>query len=64
MTYTDLIDKYGTASNAGARLGFSKQALSDWKKKGIPFNSQYLIQLKTRGRLKADVSALARKKAA
>ena len=64
MTYDDLVEKYGNASKAADKLGFSRQALSDWKKGGIPFESQYRIQIKTRGRLRADASALSRKLAA
>ena len=58
MTYTDLVKQYGNANKAAKSLGFSRQALSQWKQRGIPFDSQYRIQLKTRGKLRADISAL------
>lgn len=62
MTYTDLIEKYGNANRAAIKLGFSRQALSRWKKSGIPFESQFEIQLKERGRMRADPAALKRRR--
>jgi hypothetical protein len=64
MTYTQLVKKYGNANRAAKILGFSRQALSRWKTGGIPFESQYRIQQKTRGRLRADPSSLDSRKAA
>lgn len=53
VTYEDLVEKYGNANRAAKALGFARQTLSQWKTRGIPFEAQYRIQLKTRGRLKA-----------
>jgi hypothetical protein len=55
MTHDDLVSLYGTASKAAKALGFSRQAISRWKGVGIPFESQYRIQMKTKGRLKATL---------
>lgn len=57
MTYDELVEEYGNASQAASALGFSRQALSRWKTAGIPFESQFRIQMKTRGRLKANLPA-------
>lgn len=59
MTYDDLLQKYGTASAAARGLGFSRQTVQNWKTRGrIPFSQQYTIQLKTKGKLKADTASL------
>jgi len=59
MTFTQICSHFGTASAAARALGLSRQSLQNWKTRGrIPFAAQYRIQLKTRGRLKADVAGL------
>lgn len=55
MTHQDLVEHYGTASAAADALGYSKQAISHWKKSGIPFDAQFRIQMKTKGKLKAHL---------
>jgi hypothetical protein len=58
VTYNDVVKFYGTASKASRATGVSKQAISSWKVRGrIPFEAQYKIQLKTRGKLKAVLAA-------
>lgn len=64
MTYDDLVSKYGNANRAAKALDLSRQALSRWKKTGIPFPAQYRIQMRTRGRLKANTEALDKRRAA
>ena len=64
MTHQDLVGLFGNASKAAKALGYSRQAVSQWKERGIPFEAQYRIQMKTKGRLRADLNALARKRAA
>jgi hypothetical protein len=64
MTHHDLVDHFGNASKAAKALGYSRQAVSQWKDRGIPFEAQYRIQMKTKGRLRADLNALERNKAA
>ena len=55
MTYDDLIDLYGNAATAARWLGVSRSCVSVWKKRGtIPVGRQALIQLQTKGRLRAD----------
>jgi hypothetical protein len=55
MDYTDLIAVFKNANKASEKIGFSRQAISKWKKQGrIPLGSQYVIQLRTNGRLRAD----------
>lgn len=63
MTHDDLISHYGTATKAADKLGYSKQAVSAWKKSGIPFDAQFRIQLQTRGKLKATLTERKRKAA-
>jgi hypothetical protein len=55
MTHDDLVTHFGNASRAARALGFSRQAVSQWKSRGIPFESQYRIQMKTKGRLRASL---------
>jgi hypothetical protein len=55
MNYVDLVEEFGNASRAAKALGYSRQALSRWRSAGIPFESQYRIELKLRGKLKAQL---------
>lgn len=65
MNYNDLIEHYGNANKAARATGFTRQTVSSWKKRGrIPFESQYRIQMKSKGRLRADITALDKRKAA
>lgn len=64
MTHQDLVDHFGNASKAAKAVGYSRQAVSQWKERGIPFEAQFRIQMKTKGRLRADMNMLARKRAA
>ena len=64
MTHQDLVGHFGNASKAAKALGYSRQAVSQWKDRGIPFEAQYRIQMRTKGRLRADISALSKKRAA
>jgi hypothetical protein len=63
MTHEDLVSHYGTATRAASELGYSKQAVSAWKKSGIPFDAQFRIQMKTRGKLKATLAERKRRAA-
>ena len=36
MDYEKLIQKYGSAAKLARKLGISRAAVSQWKKKGIP----------------------------
>lgn len=55
MTYDDLVDTYGGLSKAARALGLAKQTVHRWRDSGIPFEKQFIIQMKTKGRLKADM---------
>lgn len=63
MTHDELVSHYGTATKAAAELGYSKQALSHWKKSGIPFDVQYRVQMRTKGKLKAKLTERKRRAA-
>ena len=54
MTFADLQRKYGNDSNIAKGLGVSRQLVFHWKKKGIPYGRQCMIQLATKGRLRAE----------
>ena len=41
-------------------LGIQRQKVNKWKKKGIPFEQQFRIQMKTKGRLKASMPDIRR----
>lgn len=64
MTYEDLIETYGGLSKAARALGLAKQTVHRWKGGGIPFEKQFIIQMKTKGRLKARMPELSPRKAA
>jgi hypothetical protein len=55
MTYDDLVKTYGNGSKAASALGLARQTVHQWKVKGIPFEAQYRIQIKTRAKLKAEL---------
>jgi len=54
MTYADLQRKYGTDANIAKGVGVSRQLVGYWKRRGIPYSRQCVIQLATKGRLRAD----------
>lgn len=53
MTYSDLIEHFGKQADAARALKIAKQTISCWRKNGIPFEQQYRIEMKTKGRLRA-----------
>lgn len=54
MTYEDIIKHFKTNSAAADALNVTRSCLSVWKYRGIPLGRQALIQIQTRGRLKAE----------
>ena len=54
MTYTQLIEYFKTQSNAAISLGFSQQTISDWNRKKFSYANQCVVQVETKGKLKAD----------
>lgn len=64
MDYQELIDFYGgSCTKAAQALGLPKQTVNKWKDRDIPFEQQFIIQMKTKGRLKAAMPAALRKSA-
>jgi hypothetical protein len=57
MNVDDLVMKFGSESEAARKLGLTRAAISVWRKRGIPVQRQALIQLMTRGRLRAELAA-------
>jgi len=53
MDYDDLMRVYKTPGNAADKLGVTRACISYWRWHGIPMGRQALIQLITRGRLRA-----------
>lgn len=55
MNACDVINFYGTQTQAAKELGVSQSAISNWKRRGqIPPNRQASIQIRTKGKLRAD----------
>jgi len=55
MDYQQLIEFYGTAREAARKLQVTESAIAQWKIRGrIPEGSQAIIQIRSRGRLRAD----------
>ena len=64
MNYQKLIEHFGgSCTKAAHALGLSKQTVNAWKDRGIPFEKQFIIQMKTKGRLKAELPSEFRKTA-
>jgi DNA-binding transcriptional regulator YdaS (Cro superfamily) len=61
MNVNDLVEFYGSQTKAADKLGVGKAVVSIWKVRGIPPGRQAMIQIQTRGRLRADSPALAAK---
>ena len=55
MTYDDLLAVYRTQQEAADAIAVSKQAISLWKKKGIPIKFQISFEVASQGRLRADL---------
>ena len=60
MNYKDLTQLYGNGNKAAVALGLPRQTVHKWKKNGIPFEQQFRIQMKTKGRLKASMPDMRR----
>ena len=54
MTTNDIIKHYKTIAKATEILGYTRQTLWNWRKAGIPYRTQVVIQFKTMGALQAD----------
>ena len=60
MTVDELKQHYGTKTDTelARKIGYTKGAVSKWRKKGICVETQALLQLKTNGMVKANLQAL------
>ena len=58
MNTTDLMKYYDckTRRALSEKIEFSEVTLWKWEKKGIPVKTQAFLQVKTKGKLKADLS--------
>ena len=54
MTFEQVVKHFGSEVEAAKQLGFTRQAVNLWKSNGIQPRTQELIELKTRGKLKAE----------
>jgi hypothetical protein len=60
MTYTQLLNHYGTQTAAGEALkqidgkGVAQSTVAGWKEDGIPQPRQAQYEVVTRGKLRAD----------
>lgn len=56
MTLQDLIDFYDceTQLQLSEKINVSRVTLWKWKKFGIPFRTQAIFEVQTKGKLKAD----------
>ena len=60
MDYQEVIDHFGggVLTKAAKKLRLSKQTVNQWKRRGgIPLHQQFVIQLQSKGRLKAKLPA-------
>ena len=55
MDYADVVEHYGTCARAARALGLRRQTVHRWKEIGITFEKQFIIQMKTKGKLKAQL---------
>lgn len=54
MTPTEILNYYETVPAAAKALEFTPAAIYQWRaKKKIPYSSQLIIELRTKGRFKA-----------
>jgi hypothetical protein len=58
MTFSQLVDYWGSISEVARALGKSHSAVTDWRETGVPMGVQYQAQIASGMRLKADFPAL------
>lgn len=61
MTVDDLRLHYGVKTDSALAeiVGHTRGAISKWRHCGIPLDTQARLQIKTKGKVKADLKALA-----
>ena len=57
MNVEQLREHYKVNSNPqlAKKIGVGRTTVWDWEKKGIPLKTQAFLELKTKGKLKADI---------
>jgi len=60
MTVDDLKIYYGTKSDSdlAVKLQRSRGAISKWRSRGIPLPTQAVLQIQTKGKVKANLDCL------
>ena len=60
MIVDDLKKYYGVKHDfeLAKKVGYSKGAISKWRNKGICLETQAILQIKTNGKLKADIEQI------
>ena len=60
MKYIDFLNYHGCKDRKelAAKTGYSTVTLWKWETKGIPLSTQAVLQLKTNGKLQADINSL------
>ncbi|NNG75636.1 hypothetical protein HLH10_04720 [Acinetobacter sp. ANC 4277] len=60
MTVDDLKTYYGVKSDSDLAQSISRTrgAISKWRSKGIPITTQAMLQIQTKGKVKADIKAM------
>lgn len=64
MTYEQVLKHFGSQAAAARALGVSQPSVWGWQKAGIPIERQIDIEIKTEGKLRADLPKTIRKQAA
>jgi len=54
MTFKDILKHFGTVDRASMSLHYTRMAIYNWQKRGIPYRTQIVIQAVTGGKLKAE----------
>lgn len=63
MNYEQVIEFFGSQAEAARQLGVAQPSVWGWKN-GIPLERQIDVEIKTGGKLKADLPKSIRKQAA
>ena len=63
MNYEQVIEFFGSQAEAARQLGVAQPSVWGWKN-GIPIERQIDVEIKTGGKLKADLPKSIRKQAA
>jgi len=64
MDYEQVIEFFGSQAEAARKLGVAQPSVWGWKEGGITLDRQVDIEIKTDGKLKADLPKSIRKQVA